>query len=102
MKTILGLLALGLGFATDVMPTVIREGAGMRLFSAAQAAEEMQKEVIAAQIRKQGFSCDSPLSVERDGESLKPNKAVWVLKCENATYRVRPIPHRAADVERID
>ena len=57
MKIILGLLALGLGL-TAVMPTVMSEGAGMRLFPAAQAAEEMQKEVIAAQITD--FSARKP------------------------------------------
>ncbi len=71
------------------------------MFSAAEAADETAKEAIAAQIRRQRFACDKPLSVERDRQSLKPYRPIWVLKCENATYRVDPIPHRAADVERI-
>jgi hypothetical protein len=71
---------------------------------AAKAAEteETPKEIIADQIRRQGFSCDNALSAERDRERSKPDQAVWILKCDKATYRVRLIPDMAAVVERID
>ncbi len=62
----------------------------------------MPAEIIAAQIRDQGFSCDKALSAERDRERSTPDEAVWILKCENATYRVRLIPDQAADVKRLD
>jgi hypothetical protein len=64
---------------------------------AAHAAEEMPAEIIAAQIRDQGYACDKALSAERDGE--RSDDAVWILKCQNATYRVRLIPDMAAKVE---
>ena len=66
----------------------------------AQAAEEMPAEIIAAQIRDQGYSCDKALSAERDGE--RSDDAVWILKCENGKYRVRLVPDMAAHVERLD
>ena len=66
----------------------------------AQAANEVPAEIIAVQIRDQGYSCDKALSVER--ERPESDDAVWILKCQNATYRVRFIPDMAAKVERLD
>jgi hypothetical protein len=71
-------------------------------FFPAQGAEEVPAEIIAVQIRDQGYACDRALSAKRDEKLSKPNEAVWILKCENATYRVRLIPDMAAKVERLD
>jgi hypothetical protein len=30
------------------------------------------------------------------------NKAVWMLRCQNASYRVTLIPSLAAEVEKVD
>ena len=68
--------------------------------SMAHAAEEMPAEIIAAQIRDQGYACDKALSTTRDGEHL--DDAVWILKCQNATNRVRLVPDMAARVERLN
>jgi len=68
---------------------------------AAHAAGEALKDTLAAQIRLQGTACDKPLSAVRDAKRSKPEEAVWVLKCENATYRIRLIPDMAAKVERL-
>jgi hypothetical protein len=100
MTRIAGLLALFLGVATGVMPNVDRHGIGLRHFSEAQATDE--KEIVAAQIRKQGFSCDKPVNAERELPHQKSHEAVWVLRCENASYRVRLIPRMPARVERLD
>jgi hypothetical protein len=70
--------------------------------AAAQESKETPAEIIAAQIRMQGFTCPKARSAERDVERSQPHEAVWVLKCENATYRVRLIPDMAARVERLD
>lgn len=69
--------------------------------SAAQAAEETSQGMLAAQIRMQGFACDKPLSAVKDAKRSKPDHAVWVLKCSNATYRVSRFPDMAAKVERL-
>jgi hypothetical protein len=68
----------------------------------AAEAQETSKEVIADQIRSQGFTCDKPESAKRDPERSKPDEAVWILKCEKKTYRVRLIPDMAADVVPLD
>jgi hypothetical protein len=67
----------------------------------AAAAQQTPKEDIAAQIRDQGYKCDDPQSAERDKKASRPDEAVWILTCEDATYRVRLDPDMAAKVERL-
>jgi hypothetical protein len=69
---------------------------------AARAQQPMPAETIAAQVRLQGHRCDEPLSATRDTALSKPNEAVWVLKCANASYRLTLIPNMAARVERLE
>ena len=64
------------------------------------AQEEMPADIVAAQVRTQGYPCDKALGAER--LSSAPNAAVWVLRCGNASYRVRLTPDMAARVERIE
>jgi hypothetical protein len=69
--------------------------------SVARAAGESPKVVLAAQIRSQGIVCDKPKRAVRDAKRSKPDYDVWVLTCENATYRVSRYPDLAAKVERL-
>src|SRR6476660_1268863 len=57
---------------------------------------ETPKDVIATQIRSQGFGCNQPRTAERDRLASIPNEGVWLLQCEDGNYRVRLIPHKAA------
>jgi hypothetical protein len=68
----------------------------------AQASEETPKDMFAAQIRRQGFACDKPQSATRDEKLSRPDEAVWILTCENATYQVRLIPDMAAQAQQLD
>ncbi len=43
-----------------------------------------------------------PQSADQDMQASKPDEAVWIIRCEDATYRVRLVPDMAAAVERID
>src|SRR5262249_55421780 len=79
-------VVLALGVALTILP--------------ARAADEMSAEIIAVQIREQGYACDKALSAEREHPEL--DDAVWILKCDNARYRVRLIPDMAAKVEKLD
>jgi hypothetical protein len=74
------------------------------VLSPAQAADETETpaEVIAVQIRDQGYACGKALSAERDETLSTPDEAAWILKCDNATYKVKLIPDMAAKVERLD
>jgi len=68
---------------------------------AQQPNAEAPPEMLAAQIRLQGFACDKPLGATRDAKRSRPDRAVWVLKCSNASYRVSRAPDMAAKVERL-
>jgi hypothetical protein len=67
--------------------------------AAAQAQAEKPQDEIAAQVRIQGFPCDKAQGATRDKKRSRPDYAVWVLKCGNATYRVSRAPDMLAKVE---
>ena len=60
---------------------------------------ETPQGMLTAQIRMQGFTCDKPLGAVRDTKRSRTDRAVWVLKCSNATYRITRAPDMAAKVE---
>jgi hypothetical protein len=62
------------------------------------AAETLQS-MLAVTIRAEGFTCDKPLGAVRDTKRSRPDRGVWVLKCNNATYRISRSPDLAAKVE---
>ena len=68
----------------------------------AQTAQETLQSMLAAQIRTQGFACDKALGATKDAKRSKPDHAVWVLRCSNATYRVSRVPDMAAKVEPLE
>ncbi|MGI9523717.1 MAG: hypothetical protein ACR2PG_18960, partial [Hyphomicrobiaceae bacterium] len=54
--------------------------------SARAAGQETSAEVIAAQIRRQGYSCGVAEEAKRDEQASTPEQTVWILTCDNATY----------------
>lgn len=62
---------------------------------------ETTQDMLAAQIRSQGFACDKAVRATRDAKHSRPDHDVWVLSCSNATYRVSRAPDMSAKVERI-
>jgi hypothetical protein len=67
----------------------------------ATAAAETTKEMLAAQVRTQGVTCDDPRRATRDARRSRPDYEVWVLTCKNATYRVSRYPDMAAKIKRL-
>jgi hypothetical protein len=67
----------------------------------ARAVAETPKEMLAAQVRTQGIVCDNPKRAVRDAKRSRPDHEVWILTCENATYRVGRYPDLAATIKRI-
>jgi hypothetical protein len=63
-------------------------------------AAEVPKEIIAVQIRKQGYPCPNPKSADHAGETPLDD-ARWILHCEGVSYRVTLVPNMAAKVERL-
>jgi hypothetical protein len=81
---------------------VAARGSCVRFVAPPLAAQETAKYIIAAHIRAQGYSCIAPQSARRDIRASRPDEAVWLLKCKDATYRVRLVPDMAANVEKIN
>jgi hypothetical protein len=69
------------------------------LWPVSAMAQGDAKDIIAAQLRSQGYACSNPISATRDPKTSKPNATVWILVCENATYRATLVPNLAAQVE---
>jgi hypothetical protein len=67
----------------------------------AEGAQGGPTDIIATKIRGQGYACDSPQSAERDATASTANEVVWMLRCQNASYRVTLIPNMAAKVEKV-
>ena len=65
------------------------------------SAQEPTRDLLAAQIRDQGYVCSKPLSAKKDLTRSRPDQAVWVLRCKNANYRLRLVPDMAARVQRL-
>ncbi|HEX9881922.1 MAG TPA: hypothetical protein VGA65_05390 [Hyphomicrobium sp.] len=86
--------ALGGALALNAVETTLSQEA--------QAQNESAANVIAVQIRKQGFACEKAQSAEKDAKADRPDSPVWILDCGNASYRVRLVPNMAAKVEKLD
>jgi hypothetical protein len=72
-------------------------GAQMLLPLPALAAKlEDTSKIIAAQLHKQGVTCTMARDAMRKVAQSTPNVSVWILRCAEATYRVRLIPRRQA------
>jgi len=65
------------------------------------SAQEPTSDLLAAQLRDQGYRCNKPVSARRDLARSKSDEAVWLVKCKNGTYRLRLVPDMAARVGRL-
>jgi hypothetical protein len=71
--------------------------------SAALALDsEDPTDIIAAQIRAQGYACDHPKGATRDPDLSQGEDSGWILDCGDATYKVKLVPDMAATVTKID
>lgn|SRR5665647_1161083 len=97
---LLGLfLALGAGLILNAATLAVSPAAQAQAVQPAD--DEVPPDIIAVQIRKQGFACTNPQSAKRDPQVSKPDEPVWILTCENATYRVRLIGNMADRIEKL-
>ena len=88
------LLLLGAGFGVALATS------NLPVTSIRAEAAEVPKEIIAVQIRKQGYDCVNPTSAVRAGETPLDD-ARWILHCEGVSYRVTLVPNMAAKVEKL-
>jgi hypothetical protein len=62
------------------------------------APSEKAPGIIAAQLRRQGIACTAPRGGVQDPENSIPHETVWILGCNEASYRVTLIPHLGARI----
>ncbi len=67
----------------------------------AESGIEPPMDLLATQLRDQGFACDKPEKAEMDQKASKPNEIVWVVECKGVLYRMTVIPNMAAKVEKV-
>ncbi|HVJ77149.1 MAG TPA: hypothetical protein VM620_04900 [Hyphomicrobium sp.] len=67
----------------------------------AESGDEPIRDLLASQLRDQGFTCSKPESAKQDVKQSKPNEEVWIVKCENDTFRMTVVPDLAAKVEKL-
>ena len=94
-------MALGVGLALNAMTSGVPDAQAEVQQVAQLADDEVPPDIIAVQIRKQGYTCTNPQSAKRDPQASKPDEPVWILKCDNATYRVRLVGDMADHVEKM-
>lgn len=99
-------LALGAGLALNALtlggPDAQAQAQQVAEAQSVQPADdEVPPDIIAVQIRKQGYQCNNPSKAKRDTEASRPDLPVWILTCENATYRVRLVGNMADRVDRM-
>lgn len=96
--------ALGAGLMLNALTSGVPDAqaqAPLQVTAAQASEDETPADIIAVQIRKQGYECINPKSAKRDPEASKPDLPVWILTCENATYRVRLVGNMADHVEKL-
>jgi hypothetical protein len=97
--------ALGAGLAlnavTSGVPDAQAQAPMLQVVQTQLPDDEIPPDIIAVQIRKQGYTCTNPQHAKRDPKASKPDEPVWILTCENATYRVRLVGNMADHVEKL-
>jgi hypothetical protein len=99
MLGIFPVLVLGAGLVLNAATSTMPEAQAQA--QAQPADDEIPSDIIAVQIRKQGFTCNKPEQAKRDPELSRPDLPVWILKCESGTYRVRLVGNMADRVEKM-
>jgi hypothetical protein len=69
---------------------------------ATAGAQDDAVNIVADQVRSQGFQCNNPSGAERLEGQSEPNATVYLLKCEGVTYRVVLVPDQAAVITQVE
>jgi hypothetical protein len=82
---------------------LLAAAAGLQMQPVPSSAAQLEdtSKIIAAQLHKQGIACTMARDAIRKDVQSAPNVSVWIVRCEEATYRVRLIPRRQALVTPI-
>src|SRR5215216_1541167 len=61
--------------------------------------EETPAGILAVRLRQQGYRCDEPTGAKPDPARSRADERAWVVRCANASYRMRLIPDMGAVIE---
>ena len=64
--------------------------------------EETPAGILAVRLRQQGYRCDEPTRAKPDAAQSRADERAWVVRCANASYRMRLIPDLDAVIEPLD
>src|SRR4051794_33630979 len=64
--------------------------------------EETPAGILAVRLRQQGYRCDEPARAQPDAARSRADERAWVVRCANASYRMRLIPDMDAVIEPLD
>ena len=78
---------------STTLPAAAQEG---------QPNEETPAGILAVRVRAQGHRCDEPATAQSDTARSRADERAWVVKCANASYRVRLVPDMGAVIESLD
>lgn len=70
-------------------------------YTAVAMAQEDPKSIVATAVRQNGYECNEPQSVKPDPNHTTPDEKAWIIHCKDATYRVKFMGDRGAEVELI-
>lgn len=59
---------------------------------------EKAAEIVAAQLRRQGVACSNPKDALPDLGTSVAHEKVWILRCDEASYRVTLSPRTRARI----
>lgn len=76
--------------------------AAIPLVGSPAPAQEKTEDIIATQLRDQGYACENPRDAQRDATDSRPDEQAWTIQCDGQKYRIRFVPDMAAQIEKID
>lgn len=63
---------------------------------------ESAETIVSSVVRREGYRCDKPIHAFKDEADSVPEEMAWFLKCKNATYKVKFLPHYLSEIEIIE
>ncbi len=85
-----------------VLVTLATSTVKLAMAQQGDASQGGPADIVAVQLRQQGHRCEKPVSAESDAALSRPDERAWVVKCANASYRMRLMPGMAAVVEPLN
>lgn len=64
-------------------------------------SQEDPTDIVAAAVRQRGYQCEQPEGARPDPDNTSPDEKAWIIRCENATFRVKFMGDTGAKVEPV-